>query len=171
MKPDFEIQVSCNKCQTAPEAKFFWIGIDKILEQDFSEFQDEEGKCLICGHERFIVRHWRDDLELFNGASPSLENAIIIAEILEEIDRKDIDEVAVEAFLKNWQLNQFEIFDDIYIGEQTLLEYATALLPELYEIPSKLDMFIDYRKFARELEIDILEINIHNRYFLFYLNF
>ena len=171
MTPDFAIRINCNECLNEGSQKITWIGIGEILNQDFSEIQDEDGKCLACGKSNFTVQEWREDMELFNNISPTLESALLIAEILDEIDRKNYDEVAVEAFFTNWELNQFEHFEDAFIGELSLLDYATQLLPELYEIPSKLDMYIDYRKFANDLEMDILEVRINSRKFLFNLNY
>lgn len=170
MKPDFKVGIACSKCFSKRSKDLSWISLDELLEQDFSQIQGEDGECRECLESNFIIIEWQEDMNLMETLSPTLENAIAVAEVLQEIEDNEYDETAVEAFFTNWSVSDFSCFEEIYLGEQSLVQYAQEILPELYEIPEKLETYIDYEKFARDLRFDILEIRLEHRTFLFDLN-
>jgi len=168
---DFEITVSCKQCSLEgvqkPDAL---LTKREIGKQDYSSFSNGEGECLVCGSKDFFIKSSKYDLGLFEKNPKTLETAERIWDVLEAIDSEGFEEEAVIAFFENWRLEDFDQFPEIYIGEMELNDYAKEVLPELYEIPEKLEMYIDYEKFKRDLSYDVLEIYLDGRYFLFNMN-
>jgi antirestriction protein len=65
---------------------------------------------------------------------------------------------AVLTFLGNDSFSSIddakEAFEESYLGETTLEEYAEQLIDECYNIPAQIARYIDYEKFARNLSYD-----------------
>jgi antirestriction protein len=59
--------------------------------------------------------------------------------------------------------------DEDYTGcYDTLEDYAEQYMQECYGLPNNIAFYIDYKRFARDLEIDLLVINLGYEVHLFY---
>lgn len=109
------------------------------------------------GAEEYAI-HDYDGIPSTFGECPDLDELCRFGALL---DSGDVD---AEAWAIFWESDSFDSVDEAYdayqesyIGEQDLVDYAEELFDELYghtEAYKMMHHYIDYAKFARELEIE-----------------
>ena len=111
----------------------------------------------IAGAEEYAI-HDYDGIPSTFGEWPDVDELCKLGALL---DSGDVD---VEAWSIFWESDSFDSVDNAYwayresyIGERDLVDYAEELFDELYggtEAYAAMHHYIDYSRFARELEID-----------------
>lgn len=89
------------------------------------------------------------------GENPDLEKVI---EVAEKIEEEGFDKI--NAFLEVYSIEDLDSFDESYCGEwDSFQEYAEDYFDSCYEVPSHLENYIDYEKFANDLSYDHHEVD------------
>lgn len=95
------------------------------------------------------------------------ESALLRDDIYDFIDLDDDDKEMVAAYIENVGLNGSlsEVIDEARDAHQgqwdSFEEFAQQLYEDLYEIPSHLESYIDWRAVASDLQQDYFEENGH----------
>ena len=84
------------------------------------------------------------------GENPDLEKVIEVAELVEEQGFEKIN-----SFLEVFSIEDLGYFEDSYCGHwNNFQEYAQDYFDNCYEVPEHLENYIDYEKFANDLNYD-----------------
>lgn len=124
-------------------------------------------RCVRCGGDEFAVLDHENYGDLLDGEC-SVPEAQAVARAIATIETRCFDVVAVAAFASNHHLDIASFdewvsdFEDSYIGEMSLDEYAAQHIEDtgmLSGVPDSVARYFDYEAFARDLSYDIWESN------------
>ena len=131
-----------------------WISLP-IEEDDFKDFLKTIGN-----PEEIAVHDFEDNSGLEGVEIGEYMSLKELNELAEHIENINIDEicivnalyVALEDFAQ--ALDYYEANNYVYYGDMTLEEIAQEHIEEYYDIPEVLKQYIDYRLYARDMDIE-----------------
>ena len=143
-----------------------WIKPSNDVEELQGQINEILKSSSIPNAEEWAIHDYDDFHNL--GENPNLEDITKIVEAYEEHGKEQIN-----AFLTLYSVEDLEHFEDSYIGEyDSFLDYATNIFDECYlhNVPENVALYIDYEKFARDLNHDYNSVDSTNGVFVFSSN-
>lgn len=124
------------------------------LPKNEAELQAIYDKISRNGQDETFITDYETDLEIKKDEFASIYKLNEFAQKLNELDETEYK--IAKALLEVDYYNFDEIFDKIdwctLYEDMDFEDLAEELLPQIYNIPPELEYYIDYEKFARDLE-------------------
>jgi antirestriction protein len=143
-----------------------WIKPSNDVEELQGQINEILKSSSIPNAEEWAIHDYDDFHNL--GENPNLED---ITKIVEAYEEHGIEEI--NAFLTLYSVEDLEHFEESYQGEHdSFLDYATNMFDECYlhDVPESVVSYIDYEKFARDLNHDYNSVDSTNGVFVFSSN-
>jgi len=133
----------------------------------FSNYEEFEKKAKLSGAEEFEIQFVDgDDFELFNACGIDQSNLERWFDEIEGLDDYEKAQLYCALECLNYDLDgALNIMADVAIQEDSLQTCAEQLFDDCYlhDIPESIRFYIDYEKFARDIEIggDMIEFTFN----------
>jgi antirestriction protein len=163
---EYQIYIACLASYNSGILYGKWIKPSNDVEELQEQINEILKSSSIPNAEEWAIHDYDDFHNL--GENPNLED---ITKIVKAYEEHGIEQI--NAFLTLYSVEDLEHFEDSYIGEyDSFLDYATNIFDECYlhNVPENVASYIDYEKFARDLNHDYNSVDSTNGVFVFNSN-